>query len=364
MSIIKVNKIESTATTNGGVEIDSTGHVQIDGVQMPTIGPLSNRNLLINGDMRVAQRGTAAVTVSGSFPVDRWTHGKVNSGVVTAQQVTDAPVGFKKAVQVTITTADATVDAGDAIDFQQWIEANNVGHLEWGTANAKNVTLSFWVKASVAGTYCNVILGHDGTNVAHSYVSEYTISAQEAGNWVKKVINVPGPTSGTFATNTNNQGIAVRFSLSSGTNFHQAANSWGTGNVEGTSNQINLQTTQGATWAITGLQLEVGDVATPFEHRNIVDELARCQRYFCGPFSVTQGAPGYSANARAAGGHIAFPVTMRADNPLVSLTNVSISNGNTLSAVNKLKNGFFAQFICQADNSVTCTFTYTAQSEF
>jgi len=280
MSIIKVNKIENTATTVGGVEIDNTGHVQIDGIQMPTVGGLSHRNMLHNGDMRITQRGTAAVTNSGAFPVDRWAFGKVNAGTITAQQVTDTPVGFKKAVQITITTADATVDAGDVIDFQQWIEANNVNHLEWGTANAKNVTLSFWVKASVAGTYCTVILGHTGSAVGHSYVSEYTISAQEAGTWVHKVINIPGPTSGTFATQTANQGVAVRFGLTAGTNFHQAAGSWGTGNVEGTSNQTNLQTTQGATWAITGIQLEVGDKATPFEHRSYGDELARCQRYY------------------------------------------------------------------------------------
>ena len=374
VSTIKVNAIESQSANSAPT---------IAGIQFPTDGGLSHRNILHNGDMRVTQRGTASTTASGTFPVDRWNFGKINAGTITAQQVTDAPVGFKKSVQITITTADATVDAGDVIDFQQWIEANNVNHLEWGTANAKDVTLSFWVKTSVAGTYCAVLLGHTGSAVGHSYVSEYTISSGEAGTWVYRTITVPGPTSGTFATQTANQGIAVRFSLSSGTNYHQAANFWGTGNVEGTSNQTNLQTTQGATWAISGVQLEVGDMATPFENRSYGEELANCQRYYqttgngANPTNAFGGAAfvTYPSNAYAYGS-ARFHSTMRANPTVVLYDNSGTSgtatqngsaNGIAATANHITRNGFTAvlkssgTWFNDARYTIYCGYTASAE---
>ena len=253
-----------------------------DQVQVANLngGPLAGaRNRIINGDMRIAQRGTGAVTASGSYPVDRWTQGFATSGAVSAQYETaSTPTGFQAAIKFTTTTADATTNSTDQWDVQQIIEGFNSADLLFGTANAQDVTVSFWVRSSVTGTFCMTLLGSsDGTTVDRSYVSEYTISS--ADTWEYKTITVPGDTGGTWTTN-NGRGLIVRFGLTAGTSVQQAAGSWGTGNVAGSSNQTQLLETLNATWYLTGVQLEAGTVATPFERRSYGQELALCQRYY------------------------------------------------------------------------------------
>ena len=249
----------------------------------PTADSLQGfRNRIINGDMRIDQRNAgAAVTSSGSFPVDRWVFGATTSGAVSFQQSTSiVPTGFTHSVGVTITTADASIAASDLLDYRQWIEGFNVADLGFGTANAKTVTISFWVRGSVTGTYC-VVLGNSsssGTGTPNrSYVAQYTISS--ANTWEYKTITIAGDTSGTWMTN-NTRGFIIRFGLTAGTDFQQAAGSWGTANAIGSSSQTQLLSTLNATWYITGVQLEVGSVATPFERRPYGTELALCQRYF------------------------------------------------------------------------------------
>lgn len=280
MSTLKVNKIENTATTDGGIEIDNTGHVQIDGIQLPSAGPLSNRNLVINGDMRVAQRGTAAVTAGGGRPVDRWLTAIVSAGTFSLQQTTaNVPPGFTHALLATVTGADATTDAGDVWWIEQRLESQDTDFLQYATANAQSLTLSFWVRSSVSGTYCATITAHDGTNPsARSHVKEYTINS--ADTWEHKTLTFPGPTSGTVLSNTNTQGLSARFGLVSGTNSQVTADTWVNVNATGTANQTQLLETLNANWLVTGVQLEAGEKATPFEHRSFGDELARCERYY------------------------------------------------------------------------------------
>ena len=260
------------------VGVTSAYITSINNLNYPTAGPLSNRNMLINGDMRIAQRGSSAVTGS-SYPVDRWLQGVNTSGAVSAQRSTAVtPDDFGYSIVCTVTTADATTGTTDFWNIQQIIEGFDAARLLFGTANAQSVTVSFWVRGSVTGTYCVILLGSsDGTTLDRSYVSEYTIAS--ADTWEYKTITVPGDTGGTWTTD-NGRGLSVRFGLTAGSNFQQAAGSWGTTNAVGSSNQTQLLETLNATWYVAGVQLEVGSVATPFENRNYADELAKCQRYY------------------------------------------------------------------------------------
>lgn len=286
-------------------------------------GPLAGaRNRIINGDMRIAQRGTAVVTGPG-YPVDRWVQGFSTSGAVSAQYETaSTPTGFQAAIKFITTTADATTDATDLWDLQQIIEGLNSADLLFGTANAQDVTVSFWVRSSVTGTFCMVLLGSsDGTTLDRSYVSEYTISS--ADTWEYKTITVPGDTGGTWTTN-NGRGLIVRFGLTAGTSFQQAAGSWGTGNAIGSSNQTQLLETLNATWYVTGVQLEPGTVSTPFERRSYGQELALCQRYYCETVtSVRAFSPG---NGAVYENQIYWPVQMRAAPTITGPSGGSISN--------------------------------------
>jgi len=239
------------------------------------------RNRIINGDMRIDQRNAgAAVTTASAFPVDRFLVALTsNVGAFSAQQDSSVPAGFNTSTKITVTTADGTIASTENFGYQTWIEGNNIADLGFGTANAKTVTISFWVRGSVTGTY-GIVIGNSnaGTGGANrSYVSTYTINS--ANTWEYKTITIAGDTSGTWQTG-NLRGMLVRFGLTAGTDFQQAAGSWGTANAFGTSAQTQLLSTLNATWYITGVQLEVGSVATPFERRPYGTELALCQRYY------------------------------------------------------------------------------------
>ena len=237
----------------------------------------SNRNRIINGDMRIDQRNAgAAVTLDGgeSFPVDRFPCGDVTDGAFTAQQVSDAPVGFLNSLKCTITSADASLTTTQSAYCKHNIEGLNVSDFNWGTANAKTITLSFWVKSSLTGTFGGSLRNYGATR---SYPYSYTISA--ANTWEYKTITIAGDTTGTWLVD-NGEGLNVQFSLGAGPDRLGTAGAWVSSNNVGAIGQTNLISTNGATWQITGVQLEEGSVATPFEHRQYGQELALCQRYY------------------------------------------------------------------------------------
>jgi len=307
------------ATTPGTVAattLSASGASTFTNSAPRAIGGLGFRNRIINGDMRIDQRNEgAAVTASAAFPVDRFQGSIVSSGAFSLQRSTSVvPAGFTHSVGVTVTTADATVAAGDLLNIETIIEGNNVPDLGFGTASAKTVTISFWVRGSVTGTYC-VVVGNSsssGTGVPNrSYVSEYTIDV--ANTWEYKTISVPGDTSGTWMTN-NTRGIILRFGLSVGTTFQQAAGSWSTGNVSGSSNQTQLMTTLSATWYVTGIQLEVGNAATEFERRPFGQELALCQRYYATSIETGKIVTDFATlNASGVGGIVGFSTAANGD---------------------------------------------------
>ena len=290
MSVIKVNKIEHTGTTAGGVEVDSSGHVQVDGVQMPTAGPLSNRNLVINGGMTVWQRGTASAAVTNAFLADRFVTIEATDGAITHEQSTDAPDGFAYSLKLSVTTADTSLAAGQYAQLDHRIEAQNCQHLKYGSSAAETITLSFWVKSSKTGTYCIRLGKIDSTGYA--YVKEYTISS--ANTWEKKTITIEPDNSikasaGAIA-NDNGEGLRITWPLAMGSTYSAATDGvWSSNlNDHATANAVNWLDGTSNNLYLTGVQLEVGEKATAFSHLSYHDELLKCKRYF-----VRKNAPGY-----------------------------------------------------------------------
>jgi hypothetical protein len=284
MSTVKVDSIKHTSTDVGGIVIDGSGHVTVDDIQMPTAGPLSNRNLIINGAMQVAQRATSATGLTnGSDPfqtVDRFRFLEQGAPTYafTMTQSTDAPVGFSKSLKLECTTAQGSLAAGDVLGIDQYVEAHNLQQLNYGTSDAKTITLSFWVKSNKTGTFVAFFYGDDSDR---SCTHSYTINA--VNTWEYKTITVAGDTAGVI-NDDNGRGLAVRWYLASGTTYSSGTAST-TYQTDVDANRaaglnVNLADTVSNTWQITGVQLEVGSKATPFEHRSYGDELARCQRYY------------------------------------------------------------------------------------
>ena len=248
-----------------------------DQTQMSTATGGSFRNRIINGDMRIDQRNAgAAVTANGSFPVDRFKMNNTTDGTFSAQQSSTVPSsgGFVNSVLVTVTSADTSLTTTQRLALQQTIEGYNIADLGWGTASAKTVTLSFWVRSSLTGTFSGSLRNSAGDR---SYPYTYTISV--ANTWEQKSVTIAGDTSGTWLT-TNGEGIILFFSLGVGPSLLGTAGAWAAAGYWGATGETPLVGTNGATFYITGVQLEAGSSATDFERRPIGVELALCQRYF------------------------------------------------------------------------------------
>ena len=267
MSTLRVDNL--TTLSGNGIAADIAS---VSGAQ------LSNRNKVHNGDMRISQRyGTNAHTPSTTtrnYVIDRWAYWSNQASKASVQQVTDAPAGFYNSAKCTSLSAH-TADSGHWFGYLTTIEAQDIYDLAQGTANAKNITLSFYVKSSITGTWAAAVRTKPGSP-SRSYPFNYTISS--ANTWERKTITIPGSTDGTWLTG-NNEGITIWFDLGTGSGFHATANQWYSGNATGPSASPFIAV-NGATWLVTGVQLESGDIATSFEHRNFNDELTRCQRYY------------------------------------------------------------------------------------
>jgi hypothetical protein len=280
------------------------------------------RNKIINGKMEIAQRGTSFPAAS-NFTLDRWRFGILGGGVVTVTQSTDVPANseFQYSLRATVTTTDVSIAAGDYAIYIHKIEGFNIRDLV-----GRTFTLSFWVRSSKVGTHC---IGFRNSGLDRAFVAEYTVDVANA--WEKKSVTVVGGliTAGTW-NYTNGAGLEVDFTLLVGTNFQSTPNAWQTGSFIATANQVNCLDTVDNIFAITGVQLEVGAVATPFEHRNYGAELAWCQRRLF--VSGTTGASRlvFSGDVTIDGVYtslLKFPVTMAAP-PTVTATHVSTSGFN------------------------------------
>jgi hypothetical protein len=329
MSTLAVNTITNAAGGNTA---------QINGMT-PTADSLQGfRNRIINGDMRIDQRNAgAAVTVNGSvvtYSVDRF-YGFDNSiAVYTLQQSSTAPAGFTNSLLATVTTASGTLTTTQRDIIVQAIEGYNIADLGWGAAGASPVTLSFWVRSSLTGSFGGA-LQNSASN--RSYPFQYTISA--ADTWEQKTITIAGDTTGTWLT-TNGIGVQVVWSLGVGPTLTGTANAWAAADYRNSTGSVNLVETLGATFYITGVQLEAGSVATPFERRPYGTELQLCCRYYQKSYndSTTPGTA-TTVGAKWSGAFgandlyyqsVAFNQSMRAS-ATVRIFNVNNGNNNQLS---------------------------------
>ena len=298
-------------------------------------GELNFRNRLINSDMRIDQRNAgAAVTLTGidsEFPVDRFKFTSNTTASLALQQVADAPTSFVNSIKATVNTADASPAVG--VWMEQPIEGLNVSDLGWGTANAQAVTISFWVKSTLTGTF-GASLQNSARN--RSYPFTYAISA--ANTWEQKTVTVAGDTSGTWLT-TNGVGIYVVCDLGLTGSLRGTAGSWAAADHRGVTSAVSVIGTLSATWQLTGVQLEAGSVATPFERRPYGAELALCQRYFevfaqgaTATTLVSNMAYSTAATSYRFGSSFTFRTTKRAV-PTLTLYGFNTSTAGTVEVV-------------------------------
>jgi len=265
----------------------------------------ANKNLVINGAMQVAQRGTSFTCTNTNFiTLDRYNVYEGAAGTTyTVTQDSDAPAGFSKSLKIVNSTAvSVTGEQYGGIGYA--VEGYDNVSTGMGTSSAKDVTLSFWVKSSLTGTF-GVTLRASGSSSAN-YVSSYTINS--ANTWEYKTVTYPATSLGTWNT-TNGIGSDIVWSLGTGPTYSNTAGYWNTGsNKFALTGETKINGTAGATFQITGVQLEVGSVATPFEHRSFGDELAKCQRYY------TEATPQmvHAYSTTNVSGKLSYPVTMRA----------------------------------------------------
>jgi hypothetical protein len=288
------------------------------------------KNRIINGAMVIDQRNAgASVTPNGTYTLDRWAAENAVTSKFTVQQNAGSvtpPVGFTKYLGVTSSSSYSS-GASEYFDICQRIEGYNIADLAWGTANAKPITLSFWAYSSLTGTFSGAL---QNSNASRSYPFTYTVSS--ANTWTQASITVAGDTSGTWLT-TNGVGVQVCFDLGSGTTLRGTAGSWSGNWYIGATGAVSVIATNGATFYLTGVQLEKGSTATSFDYRPYGTELALCQRYYYR--AVATGPYGYIsqfgiANATTSAQiPVKFPVTMRTAPSSIDSSNVQITDSVT-----------------------------------
>ena len=314
------------------------------------------RNRIINGGMVIDQRNAGASvtpTSDDTYTLDRWKARLSSASKFSVQQQTSVvPTGFTNALKVT-SLAATSLGASDYYLIQQNIEGFNVADLGWGTANAKTVTISAWVYSSLTGTFGGVITN---SSFARSYPFSYTISS--ANTWTQISITIAGDTSGTWLT-TNGIGMQVVFSLGMGSTYSGTAGAWVSATLLSVTGATSVVGTASATFYVTGVQLEAGTTASPFEYRQYGTELALCQRYYQdGGFSMA----GYTLNTEAFGGNVYFSVTKRTT-PTIVFSNVVNNNNVGCSAFSIKVSDFRVQATANATTRQFLSCDYTASAE-
>jgi hypothetical protein len=313
--------------SSGSITTQSaTGVIFSDSSSLPAASsPYVLKNRIINGDMVIDQRNAGASVTCNSgantFPLDRTSvQGTASAGVFTAQRSTVAPQGFINSLLCTVTTSSSP-SAAHEYSIRQSIEGFNVADLGWGTANAKTVTISFWVRSSVTGTFAGSL-----TNSAfnRSYAFTYVINA--ANTWEQKSVTIAGDTTGTWLTD-NGSGVRLTFNLGAGSNGTGTAGVWTGSYLQSATGSVNLITTSGATFYITGVQLEQNTSATPFERRLYNQELANCQRYY----QTLKASNIIGSTATTVSGTLSVLVPLRTDSITVGKTSGAMAIGDMVS---------------------------------
>ena len=280
MSTLKTTNLQNASAASPAIVLAADGSATAQ-VSSLNGGPLAGtRNRIINGDMRIDQRnaGASVTPALGGFvyTVDRWNAYVSQNSKCTIQQNAGSvtpPVGFTNYLGVTSSSA-YSIGSTDLFFLNQAVEGFNTADLAWGTANAKTVALSFWVRSSLAGTFGGALLNNAADR---SYPFSYSIPT--ANTWTQISVTIAGDTTGTWLT-TNGLGIRVAFGFGVGSTYSATAGSWAAGQYWSATGATSVVATSGATFYITGVQLEPSTVATPFERRSFGQELALCQRYY------------------------------------------------------------------------------------
>jgi hypothetical protein len=326
------------------------------------------RNRILNGSMILDQRNAgASVTIGATtngYTLDRWAVESIAASKFSVQQSTVAPTGFTNSLLVTSLAATA-VGANDYYSLRQRIEGFNTADFGWGTASAQTVTLSFWVQSSLTGTFGGVM-----TNSANNRSYPFSYSISSSNTWEQKTISVAGDTTGTWLTNSG-VGIAVYFGLGIGSTYLATANSWVGSEEYGATGQTNIVATNGATFYITGVQLEKGSTATSFDYRPYGTELALCQRYYQFIGGTADSYPlvqGYGVSAQDLYFPIPFPVQMRSAPTVVKNGTWSVTNCGQPTFIYANRQGGSFTINATANGNITCypnttddTFTFSAE---
>ena len=327
MSEIKVNSIKGVAASDAAITVNNTDGTCAANITSLNGGQFANRNIILNGEFLVAQRASSATSVSGSAAftydtVDRFCYGRNTDAVVNLAQEDDAPVGFKKCLQLRVTTV-ATAAGTNYARLVYRIEDTDVYRFGFGQSGTRFLTLSFYHKHTQAGTNC-VMIQNPGYN--RSYIAEYTQSV--ANTWERATITFPVDT-GNHWSPASGRGMQIQWGLTDN-DAQGSANVWTSSNIVVTSNQYNHLGAVDNYFRLTGIQLELGSVATDFEHRSFAQELALCQRYF----QKNATAQMYMAVIRTSDSqhrlNLNLPVTMRAT-PTGTITSGSQDGGPSLT---------------------------------
>ena len=368
MSTLKVNKLRDTAGSADAIVLDPNGGAVLAGVTTVTsvkVGAAvtisesgieasgigitcaningnqigGRRNMIINGAMQVAQRATSSSgsSTTATFICDRFFvyADNIDNLVLTRAQVSDAPAGFSKSFKVSVTTAETTLDANEALQVGQRIEAQDLQHLENGSSTAKPVTLSFFVKSYQTGTF-NVNLYKPDNTVRHISAT-YTVN--QSATWEKKTITFAGDTSGGGIDDNNGSGLELYWHLAAGSDYTSSdSTSWGNYSAAGFAygQTVNVMSSTDNYWQITGVQLEVGSQATAFEHRSFAEELTLCQRYFTKTYDQDSyaGTAEYSGAFQQRSGTSSASALFSLELPVLMRTTPTVVTYGTTAATN------------------------------
>ena len=303
MSTLKTTNLQNASAASPAFVLASDGSATAN-LSSVNGGPIAGtRNRVINGDMRIDQRnaGASVTPTDGQYTLDRWVSGLSQASKFSVQQNAGAvtpPTGFTNYLGATSLSA-YSVTSGETFFVSTRIEGFNAADLAWGAAAAQAVTLSFWARSSLTGTH-----GGSLSNNAFNYSYPFTFTINTANTWEQKTINISGPTAGAWLT-TNGLGVRLHFNLGTGSTLSGTAGAWAGAGYFSATGATSVVGTSGATFYITGVQLEPGTVATPFERRSFGQELALCQRYY-------ERISG-SASSSYANGNIAFSNNWRGD---------------------------------------------------
>ena len=320
----------------------------------PTLAPGINDNRIINGDMRIDQRNNGGAGTTNGYTVDRWQYSGSQPSKMAWQRVTTVPVaGFPYALYASTSSAYTPL-TNETFCLLQYVEADMVSDFQWGTANAQPVTLSFWAYANQSGVFGGSLRNQVSTR---SYPFSFSLPLN---GWTKIVITIPGDTAGTWVTSGNASSFNIVFDLGTGATFRAPAGVWAAGNYTGATGTVNTVAFSGGQFILTGVKLEIGSVATPFNRQSLAKSMADCQRYYSvkGQLSML----GYGQAGASIGCSVSLPITMRTV-PTIVLVSQTYANASGLAAANISPDGVLLVATVTGTGSTQWSTNFTASAE-